>query len=206
MSGRNSRNAKDAKHAAEADRYPRMPEGACFGSSRFLAACYPELRYAEGWWSVNIYADGREIPGGPVLIEHAWNVVTATGLIVDSTLTPALGRAVRRGDAKVRYREEPLSRPADSPELWTQVTDAEVERAASMTAGMNRPAKRRVLEQLGYELVGLIEKHERRPYKQFDDVGVRYVQELIRGNVRPGDLDLDAYRLRPVRRALRRAS
>jgi hypothetical protein len=64
-------------------RYPKMPRGTCYQSSRTLADLYPELSYVEGY--VEIAPQLMDRPGAaPVRVAHAWNV-TPHGTVVDST-------------------------------------------------------------------------------------------------------------------------
>jgi hypothetical protein len=118
--------------------YPVMPPGTCRESSWILAACYPELEYAEGHRTLILnFPDDRVIRDR---IEHAWNV-TPDGEIVDATMHPDLAHAA------VEYE---ISDPAT---WWpASVGDAAEEMAAaarSQTDGRNPDERRQIVEAFG---------------------------------------------------------
>lgn len=146
MSRRNSREAKASRRrqgsrAAEPG-YPVMPPSTCYGSSTILAACYPELRYAEGirTWTVR---DGRSVE-----LEHAWNVNTATGEIWDATLSPTARMLAGSDYGELTYTEGQSTLEPGAFAGWCSV-------AVEATAGQGWEAKRAALEWVGQALASL---------------------------------------------------
>jgi hypothetical protein len=84
--------------------YPRMPPGTCYLSSLALAECYPELEVR--------YGTLRWLEGGMLYeIPHAWNVVSRSGTIVDSTWTHPISD--RKGFYE-EYEKQPSGKPGGS--------------------------------------------------------------------------------------------
>jgi hypothetical protein len=142
-----NRPAAKARRRAERSRppaggYPVMPPGTCYGSSTILAACYPELRYAEGIRT-------RISPVRPPSdLKHAWNVNRHTGEIWDSTLPPK-GRAVAEaGYGELRYTEGESTLGPGAFAGWCSV-------AVEETSGATAERKRAVIELLGKGLAAL---------------------------------------------------
>lgn len=143
MSRRNSREAKAARRRpAQRSGYPVMPPGTCYGSSTILAACYPELRYAEG-------VRTRVSPVRPPSdLEHAWNVNTRTGEIWDSTLAPDGRAVVEAGFGELRYAEGQSTLEPGAFAGWCSV-------ATEVTGGLGWGPKREAIELLGKGLAAL---------------------------------------------------
>jgi hypothetical protein len=134
VSMRNSRTAKAARRASRAPVYPVMPPGECYGSSKVLAACYPELRYAEGTrtFTVRVLPDGHEESS---TIEHAWNVA-ADGGVWDSTLNPEVRAAALRHQVQITYAEGEDTQGVK----WEPITKALLEQITGLTGKRKREA------------------------------------------------------------------
>jgi hypothetical protein len=151
MSRANSREAKAARRSArpaQRPRYPVMPPSTCYGSSIILAACYPELRYAEGirTWTSPRHA-ARVIP-------HAWNVNVVTGEIWDSTLAPeARALAEVPGYGVLEYAEGERTMGPDAFAGWVTVTLEAVD-------GRNWHQRCLAIEAVGQALVSLPADYE----------------------------------------------
>lgn len=150
MSQRNSRAAKAARRSKRATRhrYPDMPPGTCYGSSIILAACYPELRYAEGTrtWTRH---DGRA-----VRLEHAWNVNTTTGEIWDSTLRPEARMVAGTRYGELVYTEGERTMPAGAFAGWCAV-------ALEAIGGRAPEQQRQAIEAIGRVLLSVPADSER---------------------------------------------
>jgi hypothetical protein len=128
--------------------YPVMPPGTCRESSWVLAACFPELEYAEGHRTLILHvADGQVIRDE---IEHAWNV-TPAGEIVDSTLDEQLRAAVESRQAALEYLAgDPAgSWPASIPDAAGEMAAA----ARSQTDGKTATERQQIVEAFGLVLL-----------------------------------------------------
>jgi hypothetical protein len=125
-----------------------MPSGTCYCSARLLAALYPELRYAQGDWTVT-FADGEVR-----VIKHAW-CVAADGAIVDPTAP-----AARPAGTVYTYAEKP-GHVVNWPDNWAELEELVKRR----TACLSPAAKRAEIEEAGQMLMRAHERELGRPYR-----------------------------------------